>query len=159
MLAPLAEPVDRDGGDGLGGDLVCRGGVAALGPGEADPGVSPRRQLLAFGRPFAPFFLDALILGQSDPINFALVAWGLLAVEGGAREFVGSGLIGMAGDDQDPAGRPLGDGPRPLAIDSASSRGSRATIVAGFALVAVAGVGPGGGDPRFLKTRPLDQCA
>lgn len=58
-------------------------------------GVTSRRQILAWAA-VAPYFIDALILGQSDPVNFALVAWGLLAVKEG-RGLVGSGLIGLAG--------------------------------------------------------------
>ncbi len=101
-------------------------------------GVSPRRQLLAWAA-VAPFFIDALILGQSDPINFALVAWGLLAVEGG-RGFVGSGLIGMAGMIKILPALHWGTA---LARSRSTGvlAGIAATIVAGFALVAVA-VGP-----------------
>ncbi|MGB0070579.1 MAG: glycosyltransferase 87 family protein [Isosphaeraceae bacterium] len=57
--------------------------------------IEPRRQLPAWALT-APFFIDALVLGQSDPINLLLVAAGLLAAAKG-RGAIGMGLIGMAG--------------------------------------------------------------
>jgi alpha-1,2-mannosyltransferase len=101
-------------------------------------GISPRRQLLAWAAA-GPFFVDALILGQSDPINFALVAWGLVAVKGG-RGFAGASLIGLAGAIKFlPAVHWL------TALSRDRSRGVvlgiAASIVAAFALVATA-VGP-----------------
>lgn len=102
-------------------------------------GVAPRRQLLAWAA-VAPFFIDALILGQGDPINFALVTWGLVAVTEG-RGFVGAGLIGLAGMIKIlPAVHWM------TALSRTRSpgvfAGITASIVAGFAVVAVA-VGPG----------------
>ncbi len=101
-------------------------------------GVRPRRQLLAWAA-VAPFFIDALSLGQSDPINFALVAWGLVAVKDG-RGFVGSLLIGMAG-----LIKILPAIHWATALTWSRSigvfAGIAATIVAGFGLVAMA-VGP-----------------
>lgn len=101
-------------------------------------GVSPRRQLLAWAA-VAPFFIDALILGQSDPINFALVAWGLLAVKEG-RGFVGTALIGLAGMIKIlPAAHWATALTRSRSIGVFA--GIAATIVAGFGVVASA-VGP-----------------
>ncbi len=101
-------------------------------------GVSPRRQLLAWAA-VAPFFIDALILGQGDPINFALVAWGLVAVKEG-RGFVGAGLIGMAG-----LIKILPAVHWATALTRSRSpgvfAGIAATIVGGFTIVALA-VGP-----------------
>ena len=57
--------------------------------------IEPRRQLPAWALT-APFFIDALVLGQSDPINLLLVAAGLFAATKG-RGAIGMGLIGMAG--------------------------------------------------------------
>ena len=57
--------------------------------------ISPGRQLPAWALT-APFFIDALVLGQSDPINLLLVAAGLLASTKD-REAAGMGLIGLAG--------------------------------------------------------------
>ena len=57
--------------------------------------IEPRRQLPAWALT-APFFIDALVLGQSDPINLLLVAAGLFAAAKG-RGAIGMGLIGMAG--------------------------------------------------------------
>jgi hypothetical protein len=101
-------------------------------------GVRPRRQLLAWAA-VAPFFIDALSLGQSDPINFTLVAWGLVAVKEG-RGFVGSLLIGMAGLIKI---LPAVHWATALTRSRALSvfAGIAATIVAGFGLVALA-VGP-----------------
>jgi alpha-1,2-mannosyltransferase len=101
-------------------------------------GVSFRGQLLAWAA-VAPFFIDALILGQSDPINFALVAWGLVAVKQG-RGFAGAGLIGLAG-----LIKILPAVHWATALAHTRSRGVfagiAATIAAGFVLVALA-VGP-----------------
>jgi alpha-1,2-mannosyltransferase len=58
-------------------------------------GVEPRRQVVAWAL-VAPFFVDALILGQADPINLGLVTAGLLAAKEG-RGAGGAGLIGLAG--------------------------------------------------------------
>lgn len=58
-------------------------------------GAGPGRQLAAWALA-APFFFDALVLGQSDPINILLVSAGLVAARGG-RGATGAGLIGMAG--------------------------------------------------------------
>jgi len=57
--------------------------------------IEPRRQLPAWALT-APFFIDALVLGQSDPINLLLVAAGLFAATKG-QGAIGMGLIGMAG--------------------------------------------------------------
>lgn len=57
--------------------------------------IDPRRQFLAWVL-VAPFFADALILGQSDPINIFLVAAGLLAAKQG-RAGAGAMLVGLAG--------------------------------------------------------------
>ncbi len=43
-----------------------------------------------------PFLIDALVLGQSDPINLLLVATGLLSARKG-RGAIGIALIGLAG--------------------------------------------------------------
>jgi alpha-1,2-mannosyltransferase len=58
-------------------------------------GIEPRRQILAWAL-VAPFFIDALILGQSDPINILLVSAGLLAAKEG-HGLAGAGLVGLAG--------------------------------------------------------------
>jgi Glycosyltransferase family 87 len=58
-------------------------------------GIEPRRQLPAWALT-GPFFIAALVLGQSDPINLLLVAAGLLSVSKG-RGTIGMGLIGLAG--------------------------------------------------------------
>ena len=58
-------------------------------------GIEPRRQLPAWALT-VPFFIDALVLGQSDPINLLLVAAGLFSVSKG-RGAIGMGLIGLAG--------------------------------------------------------------
>jgi alpha-1,2-mannosyltransferase len=57
--------------------------------------IEPRRQLPAWALT-APFFVDALVLGQSDPINLLLVATGVFSVSKG-RGTIGTGLIGLAG--------------------------------------------------------------
>ena len=57
--------------------------------------VEPKRQIVAWAL-VAPFFVDALILGQSDPINLGLVTAGLLAAKNGGGT-AGAGLIGLAG--------------------------------------------------------------
>jgi alpha-1,2-mannosyltransferase len=58
-------------------------------------GIAPRRQLLAWALA-APFFADAVVLGQSDPINLFLVACGLLAARK-ERGVTAAALIGLAG--------------------------------------------------------------
>ncbi len=58
-------------------------------------GIEPRRQLAAWAL-VAPFFVDALILGQGDPINLFLVTAGLVAAREG-RGAAGAGLVGLAG--------------------------------------------------------------
>ncbi len=58
-------------------------------------GIAPRQQLAAWALA-GPFFIDALVLGQSDPMNFLLVAAGLLAAKEG-NGIRGAGLIGLAG--------------------------------------------------------------
>jgi alpha-1,2-mannosyltransferase len=58
-------------------------------------GIAPRRQLVAWALA-APFFADALVLGQSDPINVFLVTCGLLAARK-ERGITAAGLIGLAG--------------------------------------------------------------
>src|SRR5262249_5684654 len=58
-------------------------------------GLSPRRQALSWVA-VLPCLLDALVLGQSDPINLFLVSAGLLAVQR-RRPLAGVGLVGMAG--------------------------------------------------------------
>jgi alpha-1,2-mannosyltransferase len=101
-------------------------------------GVAPRRQLVAWAA-VAPFFIDALILGQSDPINFALVAWGLLAVKEG-RGFVGTCLVGLAGTIKIlPAIHWATALSRSRSISVFA--GIATTVVAGFGIVALA-VGP-----------------
>ena len=57
--------------------------------------IEPRRQFPAWALS-APFFIDALVLGQSDPINLLLVATGLCSIRKGRGAF-GMGLIGLAG--------------------------------------------------------------
>jgi alpha-1,2-mannosyltransferase len=70
--------------------------IAAL-PGvlEGLSGLSPRRQVLSWVV-VLPCLLDALVLGQSDPINLFLVSAGLLAVQR-RRSLAGVGLVGLAG--------------------------------------------------------------
>jgi alpha-1,2-mannosyltransferase len=58
-------------------------------------GVAPRGQRLAW-LVVLPCVVDALVLGQSDPINLLLVTAGLTAVKG-ERGVRGAGLIGLAG--------------------------------------------------------------
>ncbi len=58
-------------------------------------GIAPRRQLVAWALA-SPFFADALVLGQSDPINVFLVTCGLLAARK-ERGITAAGLIGLAG--------------------------------------------------------------
>jgi len=57
-------------------------------------GLPPRRQRLGW-LVILPCLIDALVLGQSDPINLLLVAAGLLAAKEG-RAFAGTGLVGIA---------------------------------------------------------------
>jgi alpha-1,2-mannosyltransferase len=58
-------------------------------------GIEPRRQVLAWAL-VAPFFIDALVLGQSDPINLFLVSAGLVSARAG-RGAAGACLVGLAG--------------------------------------------------------------
>ncbi|MBV8488232.1 MAG: DUF2029 domain-containing protein [Planctomycetaceae bacterium] len=58
-------------------------------------GIALRQQLLAWAS-VLPFFIDALVLGQSDPINIFLVAAGLLLASKN-RGMAGAWLIGLAG--------------------------------------------------------------
>jgi alpha-1,2-mannosyltransferase len=58
-------------------------------------GIALRRQLLAWASTL-PFFIDALVLGQSDPINIFLVVAGLLLASKN-RGMAGAWLIGLAG--------------------------------------------------------------
>jgi alpha-1,2-mannosyltransferase len=58
-------------------------------------GLPPRRQLLGW-LVVLPGFIDALVLGQSDPINLFLVASAVVAARRG-RTLTGVGLIGLAG--------------------------------------------------------------
>lgn len=58
-------------------------------------GIEPRRQRFAWLL-VLPAFIDALVLGQGDPINIFLVSAGLLAVKEG-KALVGTGLVGFAG--------------------------------------------------------------
>ncbi len=94
MLAPLASlPLGVAAGVWAGLSVAAM----AMLPGWLGrlAGVEPRRQVVAWAL-VAPFFVDALILGQSDPINFGLVTAGLLAAKEG-RGTAGAGLIGLAG--------------------------------------------------------------
>jgi alpha-1,2-mannosyltransferase len=94
MLAPLASlPLSVAAGVWAGLSVAA---IAML-PGSLArlAGVAPRRQVVAWAL-VAPFFVDALILGQSDPINLGLVTAGLLAAKEG-RGATGAGLIGLAG--------------------------------------------------------------
>ena len=58
-------------------------------------GVAYRRQVVAWVA-VAPFFVDAVVMGQSDPINVFLVTAGLVASKSG-RGALGAGLVGLAG--------------------------------------------------------------
>src|SRR4051794_22439455 len=58
-------------------------------------GLSPKEQAWGWLM-VAPCFVDALVLGQSDPINLFLVTAGLTAVLRG-RPILGVGLVGAAG--------------------------------------------------------------
>jgi Glycosyltransferase family 87 len=58
-------------------------------------GVPPRDQALAW-LAVLTFAIDAVVLGQSDPINLLLVTWGLVLARQG-RGVPGTGLIGLAG--------------------------------------------------------------
>jgi hypothetical protein len=58
-------------------------------------GVEPRRQWPAWALA-GPFFVDALVLGQFDPVNVFLVSAGLLAAKE-ERAALGAGLVGLAG--------------------------------------------------------------
>ncbi len=58
-------------------------------------GVEPRRQIVVWLLA-GPFFLDALVLGQFDPINMLLVASGLVVARQG-QGAIGAVLIGLAG--------------------------------------------------------------
>ena len=57
-------------------------------------GIPRPRQILAW-LPVIPCFIDALVLGQSDPINIFLVTVGLLLASTG-REITGTSLVGLA---------------------------------------------------------------
>jgi len=57
-------------------------------------GVGPRRQIWAWAL-VAPFFIDAIALGQGDPLNIALATAGLLLARQG-RGFSGTATIGLA---------------------------------------------------------------
>jgi len=57
-------------------------------------GIPRRRQVLAW-LPVIPCFIDAVVLGQSDPINMLFVSLGLLGVSTG-WEIAGTGLVGLA---------------------------------------------------------------
>ena len=94
LLAPLARlPI------GVAATLWAVLSVAAL---VATPfalaklsGIPPRRQVLAWLYA-GPFFVDAIALGQADPIDFFLVTLGLIAVDRG-RGILGAVLVGVAG--------------------------------------------------------------
>ncbi|MHC5540415.1 glycosyltransferase family 87 protein [Singulisphaera rosea] len=58
-------------------------------------GIEPVRQRLSWLL-VLPAFVDALVLGQGDPINIFLVSAGLAAVKEG-KALVGTGLVGFAG--------------------------------------------------------------
>jgi alpha-1,2-mannosyltransferase len=58
-------------------------------------GLAPSQQLLSWVV-VLPCLIDALVLGQGDPINLYLVSAGLLAVRRG-RSVAGVGLVGLAG--------------------------------------------------------------
>ena len=58
-------------------------------------GLSPRQQVPAWVV-VLPCLVDALVLGQSDPINLFLVSAGLVAARRG-RPVAGVGLVGLAG--------------------------------------------------------------
>lgn len=58
-------------------------------------GIPPRQQWAAW-LVVLPCAIDALVLGQSDPVNLLLVTAGLLAAKEG-RPLAGTGLIGLAG--------------------------------------------------------------
>jgi hypothetical protein len=94
MLAPLAsQPLGTAVAVWAGLSVAA---IAAL-PGMLGrlSGIAPRRQVAAWVL-VAPFFIDALVLGQSDPINLFLVTAGLVAARGG-RGAAGAGLVGLAG--------------------------------------------------------------
>jgi hypothetical protein len=98
-------------------------------------GIGARRQVIAWAV-VAPFFVDAIVLGQGDPINILLVTWGLLAVKEG-RGFQGAGLIGLAGMIKILPVIHWGT----ALVQSRSPRlllGIAATMLAGFELVALA---------------------
>jgi alpha-1,2-mannosyltransferase len=94
LLAPLAAlPL---GVAAAAWGLLSCAAVAALPPVlKRLTGIEPRRQLLAWACA-APFFFDALVLGQSDPINILLVATGLACARKN-KGALGAGLIGLAG--------------------------------------------------------------
>lgn len=94
LLAPLASlPI---GLAAAAWAVLSFGAIAAL-PRifERLGGLPPRRQVLGWVV-VLPSFVDALVLGQSDPINLFLVSCGLLAVKEG-RSLAGTGLVGLAG--------------------------------------------------------------
>lgn len=94
LLSPLASM--RIGRAATVWAALSFGAIAAL-PGLLGrlAGRAPREQLLAWAV-VAPCFVDALILGQSDPINLFLVASALVAARQGWVAS-GVGLIGLAG--------------------------------------------------------------
>jgi glycosyl transferase family 87 len=56
----------------------------------------PRRAQLVAWLVVLPYLIDAVVLGQSDPINLFLVTTGLVLARD-ARDVLGAGLIGLAG--------------------------------------------------------------
>lgn len=62
---------------------------------ESLTGLRPRQQVVAWFV-VLPFFIDALVLGQSDPINLGLVAWGVRFLVDG-HPFWSVVLVGTAG--------------------------------------------------------------
>jgi alpha-1,2-mannosyltransferase len=94
ILAPLAALP-------LGVAVAIWGGLSMMAVGALPAilhgltGIAPRRQLVAWALA-APFFADALVLGQSDPINLFLVTCGLLAARK-ERGITAAVLIGLAG--------------------------------------------------------------
>ena len=94
ILAPLAAlPLGVAVAIWAGLSMMAVGALPAILHGLT--GIAPRRQLVAWALA-APFFADALVLGQSDPINLFLVACGLLAARK-ERGITAAALIGLAG--------------------------------------------------------------
>jgi alpha-1,2-mannosyltransferase len=94
LLAPLAA-LPLGVAAAAWGVLSCAAVVALPSLIQRLSGIEPRRQLAAWALT-APFFVDALVLGQSDPINILLVAAGMACASKG-RGASGAGLIGLAG--------------------------------------------------------------